>query len=99
MDRLDDIEKGTSNKSQLIEYDAFYKEQNYKNEIFNYDVSNIKDKEVEEINHEINKLEAHRKLLTKRKEKDAVEKKGLDMTNLEKEIEQLEKEYIKAKAI
>ena len=99
MDRIGDIEKGTVNKSQLIEYDAFYKEQYYKNEVFNYDVSDIKDKEVEEINHEMNKLEAHRKLLAKKKEKDAVEKKGLDTTNLEKEIVQLEKEYIKAKTI
>ena len=99
MDRIGDIEKGTVNKSQLIEYDAFYKEQYYKNEVFNYDVSDIKDKEVEEINHEMNKLEAHRKLLAKRKEKDAQEKKGLDTTELQIEIEQLEKEYIKAKAI
>ena len=99
MDRLGDIEKGSVDKSQLIEYDAFYKEQYYKNEVFNYDVSDIKDKEVEEINHEMNKLEAHRKLLAKKKEKDAVEKKGLDTTQLEKEIKILEQEYIKAKTV
>lgn len=80
MERLGDIEKGTVDKSQLIEYDTFYKEQYYKNEVFNYNVSDIKDKEMEKINHEMNKLEAHRKLLPKRKEKDAVEKKGLDTT-------------------
>ena len=57
------------------------------------------DKEVEEINHEMNKLEAHRKLLEKRKEKDATEKKGLDTTELQQQIEILEKEYIKAKTI
>ena len=99
MDRIGDIEKGSVDKSQLIEYDAFYKEQYYKNEVFNYDVSDIKDKEVEEINHEMNKLEAHRKLLAKKKEKDAVEKKGLDTTQLEKEIKILEQEYIKAKTV
>ena len=97
IERLGDIEKNTVNKSQLVEYDNFYKEQFFKNEVFNYDVSDIKDKEVEEINHEMNKLEAHRKLLAKRKEKDAQEKKGLDTTDLQKEIEKLEKEYIKAK--
>ena len=97
MDRLGDIEKGKVDKSQLVEYDAFYKEQYYKNEVFNYDVSDIKDKEVEEINHEMNKLEAHRKLVEKKKEKDAQEKKGLDTTQLKEEIVKLEKEYIKAK--
>ena len=97
MDRLGDIEKDKVNKSQLVEYDAFYKEQFFKNELFNYDVEDIKDKEVEEINHEMNKLEAHRKLLAKRKEKDAQEKKGLNTTELQQQIEILEKEYIKAK--
>ena len=94
---MSDIPEGTVDKSQLVEYDAFYKEQYYKNEVFNYDVSDIKDKEVEEINHEMNKLEAHRRLLAKRKEKDAQEKKGLDTTELQEEIKQLEKDYIKAK--
>ena len=97
VERLGDIEKDKVNKSQLVEYDAFYKEQYYKNEVFNYDVSDIKDKEVEEINHEMNKLEAHRKLVAKRKEKDAQEKKGLDTTEIKEEIVQLEKDYIKAK--
>ena len=97
MDRLGDIEKDKVDKSQLVEYDAFYKEQFFKNELFNYDVEDIKDKEVEEINHEMNKLEAHRKLVAKRKEKDAQEKKGLNTTELQQQIEVLEKEYIKAK--
>ena len=92
MDRLGDIEKDKVDKSQLVEYDAFYKEQFFKNELFNYDVEDIKDKEVEEINHEMNKLEAHRKLLAKRKEKDAQEKKGLNTTELQQQIEILEKE-------
>ena len=94
---LEDIEKDTVNKSQLVEYDNFYKEQFFKNEVFNYDVSDIKDKEVEEINHEMNKLEARRKLLAKRKEKDAQEKKGVDTTELKEEIKKLEQEYIKSK--
>ena len=94
---LEDIEKDTVNKSQLVEYDNFYKEQFFKNEVFNYDVSDIKDKEVEEINHEMNKLEARRKLLEKRKEKDAQEKKGVDTTELKEEIKKLEQEYIKSK--
>ena len=48
-------------KSQLVEYDLFYKEQFFKNEVFKYDVNNIQDKEVQEINHEMNKLEVKRK--------------------------------------
>ena len=97
MEHLGDIAKGTVDKSQLVEYDNFYKEQFFKNEVFNYDVSDIKDKEVEEINHEMNKLEAHRKLLEKKKEKDAQDKKGLDTTELQEKIKVLEQEYIKAK--
>ena len=45
-DKLEDIEKDKVDKSQLVEYDAFYKEQFFKNEVFNYDVRDIKDKEV-----------------------------------------------------
>ena len=97
MNHIGDIPIDKVNKSQLVEYDAFYKEQFFKNEVFNYDVEDIKDKEVEEINHEMNKLEVHRKLLAKKKEKDAQEKKGLDTTELQQQIEVLEKEYIKAK--
>ena len=97
MEHLGDIAKGTVDKSQLVEYDNFYKEQFFKNEVFNYDVSDIKDKEVEEINHEMNKLEAHRKLLEKKKEKDAQDKKGLDTTELQEKIKVLEQEYIRAK--
>ena len=96
-DRLGDIDKDKVDKSQLVEYDVFYKEQFLKNEVFTYDAKDIKDKEVEEINHEMNKLDAHRKLVEKKKEKDAQEKKGLNTAELQKEIEKLEKEYIKAK--
>ena len=86
-------------KSQLVEYDLFYKEQFFKNEVFKYDVNNIQDKEVQEINHEMNKLEVKRKLIAKKKERDALASKGLDIEEINEEIEELEKEYIKAKTI
>ena len=35
--------------SQLDEYDLFYKEQFFRNELFRYDVENIQDKEEEDI--------------------------------------------------
>ena len=56
-------------KSQLVEYDLFYKEQFFKNDVFKYDVNDIQDKEVQEINHEMNKLEAKRNLIAKKKKK------------------------------
>ena len=86
-------------KSQLVEYDLFYKEQFFKNDVFKYDVNNIQDKEVQEINHEMNKLEAKRNLIAKKKEKDAQASKGLDTTEIELELEDLQKKYIKAKTI
>ena len=86
-------------KSQLVEYDLFYKEQFFKNEVFKYDVNNIQDKEVKEINHEMNKLEVKRKLIAKKKERDVLASKGLDIEDITEEIEELEKEYIKAKTI
>ena len=98
IERLGDIKKPVD-KSQLVEYDLFYKEQFFKDDVFKYDVNNIQDKEVKEINHEMNKLEAKRKLIAKKKEKDAQASKGLDTTELDEELEILEKEYIKAKTI
>jgi hypothetical protein len=86
-------------KSQLVEYDLFYKEQFFKNDVFKYDVNDIQDKEVQEINHEMNKLEAKRNLIAKKKEKDAQASKGLDTTEIDIEIEELQKKYIKAKTI
>ena len=86
-------------KSQLVEYDIFYKEQFFKNDVFKYDVNNIQDKEVKEINHEMNKLEAKRKLIAKKKEKDVLISKGLDTDEIDIELESLEKEYLKAKTI
>jgi hypothetical protein len=98
MNRIGDLEKKID-KSQLVEYDLFYKEQFFKNDVFKYDVNNIQDKEVQEINHEMNKLDVKRKLIAKKKEKDAQASKGLDTEEVTLEIEALEKEYIKAKTI
>ena len=98
MNRIGDIEKPID-KSQLVEYDLFYKEQFFKNDVFKYDVNNIQDKEVQEINHEMNKLDVKRRLIAKKKEKDVQVSKGLDTEEITFEIEALEKEYIKAKTI
>ena len=98
MNRIGDLEKKID-KSQLVEYDLFYKEQFFKNDVFKYDVNNIQDKEVQEINHEMNKLDVKRKLIAKKKEKDVQASKGLDTEEINLEIEALEKEYIKAKTI
>ena len=98
VDRVGDIHKPID-KSQLVEYDRFYKEQFFKNEVFKYDVDNIQDKEVQEINHEINKLDVKRRLTEKKKLKEVNVLKGLDVTDLEAEIEDLEKEYEKAKTV
>ena len=86
-------------KSQLVEYDLFYKEQFFKNDVFKYDVINIQDKEAKEINHEMNKLDVKRRLIAKKKEKDVQVSKGLDTQEIDIELESLEKEYIKAKTI
>ena len=86
-------------KSQLIEYDLFYKEQFFKNDVFKYDVNNIEDKEEKEINREMNKLDVKRRLIAKKKEKEVNILKGLDTEDLDIEINDLEKEYKKAKTI
>ena len=98
LDRLGDIENPVD-KSQLVEYDLFYKEQFFKNDVFKYDVNNIEDKEEKEINREMHKLEVKRKLIAKKKEKEVLALKGLNTEDLELEIEDLEKEYKKAKTI
>ena len=89
----------TIDKSQLVEYDLFYKEQFFKNDVFKYDVNNIEDKEEKEINREMHKLDVKRRLIAKKKEKEVNILKGLDIEDLELEIEDLEKEYKKAKTI
>ena len=84
-------------KSQLVEYDLFYKEQFFKDEVFKYDVENIEDKEEKEINKEMNKLDCKRRLTEKKKLKEVNDLKGLDTTDLEHEIKVLTKEYEKIK--
>ena len=83
----------TVDKSQLVEYDLFYKEQFFKNEVFLYDVKNIEDKVEAEIKKEMNRLEIKRKLIEKKKLKEVNILKKLDTKDLEKEIEQLQKSY------
>ena len=84
-------------KSQLVEYDLFYKEQFFKNEVFLYDVENIVDKVEAEIEKEMNRLEIKRKLIEKKKLKEVYDVKKLDTTDLQKEIADLEKAYEKCK--
>ena len=98
LDRLGDIDMPVD-KSQLVEYDLFYKEQFFKNDVFKYDVNNIEDKEEKEINREMHKLDVKRKLIAKKKEKEVNALKGLDTEDLDLEIDNLEKEYKKAKTI
>ena len=98
MERIGDIDQPVD-KSQLVEYDLFYKEQFFKNDVFKYDVNNIEDREEKEINREMHKLDVKRKLIAKKKEKEVNALKGLDTEDLEVEIEELEKEYKKAKTI
>ena len=97
-DRMEEIFKPVD-KRQLVEYDLFYKEQFFKNDVFKYDVNNIEDKEEKEINKEMHKLDVKRRLIAKKKEKEVNALKGLDIEDLELEIEELEKEYKKAKSI
>ena len=98
LDRIGDINKPVD-KSQLVEYDLFYKEQFFKNDVFKYDVNNIEDKEEKEINREMHKLDVKQRLIAKKKEKEVNALKGLDTEDLDFEIEELEKEYKKAKTI
>ena len=86
-------------KSQLVEYDLFYKEQFFKNEVFKYDVENIQDKEEKEIDKEMNKLDCKRRLTEKKKLKEVNDLKGLDTTELEAQIKVLTKEYEKIKKV
>ena len=86
-------------KSQLVEYDLFYKEQFFKDEVFKYDVENIQDKEEKEINKEMTKLDCKRRLTEKKKLKEVNDLKGLDTMELQEQIDKLTKEYEKIKRI
>ena len=80
-------------KSQLVEYDLFYKEQFFKNEVFLYDVVNIEDKVEAEIKKEMNRLEIKRKLIEKKKLKEVNDLKKIDTKDLQKEIDELQNSY------
>ena len=66
-------------KSQLVEYDKFYKELFFKNEVFHYDVDNIQDKEITQINKEMTKLDIKRRLTEKKKLKEVNALKGKEI--------------------
>ena len=85
--------EGKADNSQLDEYDLFYKEQFFRDELFRYDAENIQDKEEEDINKQMNKLDCKRRLKEKKKLKEVNDLKGLDTTELAKEIKKLTKEY------
>lgn len=80
-------------KVNLVEYDIFYEEQFFKDELFKYDAENLKDKEYEKIQNEINKLEIKTKLKEKKKLKEVNEIKGINTDQLKKEIELLDEKY------
>ena len=84
-------------KSQLVEYDLFYKEQFFRNDVFLYDVENIEDKVEAEIQKEMNRLALKRKLIEKKKLKEVNILKKLDTKDLQKEIDELQKAYEKCK--
>ena len=86
-------------RSKLVEYDIFYKEQFFKNEVFKYDVDNIEDPEIADINKEMKKLDTKRKLLEKQKIREVNKLKGLDVTELDEEIAVIQKEYDDARRI
>jgi hypothetical protein len=88
--------KVKANQSQLDEYDLFYKEQFFRNELFRYDVENIQDKEEQDITKQMNKLDCKRRLKEKKKLKEVNDLKGLDTTELNQEIKEL---HIDAKTL
>ena len=88
-----------SAKKNLVEYDLFYKEQYLKNEVFIYDVGNIKDEEVEKIQKEVKKLDIKRKIIENKKLKGVMELKGLDTKEIQNKIDELNEEYKNLKKI
>ena len=89
--------EGKADNRQLDEYDLFYKEQFFRDELFRYDAENIQDKEEEDINKKMNKLDCKRRLTEKKKLKEVNDLKGLDTTELVQEIKKLTKKYEKLK--
>ena len=86
-------------KINLAEYDLTYKEQFFKDQLFTYDVENIKDKETEKINKEMNKLDIKRKIKEKKKLKEVNEMKGLNTDKLQDEINKLDAKYKEMKKV
>ena len=91
----DEEEQGYS-PTQLLEYDKFYKEQFFKNEIFKFDPK-MKDKEEDEIKQEIERMELKRAIKDKQKIRDVNANKGLDTSKLDKEIQAMKAHYEKKK--
>ena len=83
-------------KNKLMEYDKFYKEMFFKDELFKMD-HKFKDKEADEIKNEIEKLELKRKIQQKQKIRDVYHMKGLDTIKIDKEINKLKEEHKKKK--
>ena len=86
-------------KVDLVEYDTFYKEQFFKDELFKYDAENLKDKEYEKIQKEMTKLDIKRKLKEKTKLKEVNEIKGINTDKLKKEIDILNEKYKNIKKV
>ena len=85
-------------KSELMEYDKFYKEQFFKTDVFNFDL-NDKDKEEEEITKDVSRMEIKKKMKEKMKLKKVNLSKGLDVTDLDKEIDDLKAQLEKLKKV
>ena len=94
---LNNEEEVEADKSQLMEYDKFYKEQFFKNDVFDLDYDEEHDKEDEDIKKEVKKMEFKKKLKEKRKLKEVNILKGLNTTELQKEIDTIRQEYDKLK--
>ena len=92
--------KKKTDKKQLSEYDLFYKEQFFQNELFVYDVENIEDKVEAEIKKEMTRLNLKQKLIAKKKLKEVNDLKNLNTKQLQLEINDLQEKYnnIKKKA-
>ena len=93
-----DEEIMNEDSSQLMEYDKFYKEQFFKDEIFKFDPK-LKDKEEDEIKQEINRMELKKEIKDKQKIRDVNAMKGLDTSKLDKEIAALKEQYSKKKKV
>ena len=86
-----------SDKKQLSEYDLFYKEQFFQNELFVYDVENIENKVEAEIKKEMTRLNLKQKLIATKKLKEVNDLKNLDIKQLQLEIDDLQEKYNKIK--